>query len=57
VIIVKNRSRSGWWAVYHKGSNSMPEDYYAQLKHKDAFSFIFGTSPPHHSVIGVKNFK
>jgi hypothetical protein len=59
MMIVKNRSGAYNWAVYHKDSNSSPEDYYAQLNTEDAFSLatdIFGTSPATSSVIGVKNF-
>jgi len=59
MMIVKNRSGAYNWAVYHKDSNSSPEDYYAQLNTENTFSLatdIFGTSPATSSVIGVKNF-
>ena len=59
MMIVKNRSGAYNWAVYHKDSNSSPEDYYAQLNTTNAFSLatdIFGTSPATSTVIGVKNF-
>ena len=59
MMIVKNRSGAYNWAVYHKDSNSSPEDYYAQLNTNNAFSLatdIFGTSSATSSVIGVKNF-
>jgi len=59
MMIVKNRSGTYNWAVYHKDSNSSPEDYYAQLNTNNAFSLatdIFGTSSATSSVIGVKNF-
>jgi len=59
MMLVKNISGAYNWAVYHKDSNSSPEDYYAQLNTDYAFSLatdIFGTSPATSSVIGVKNF-
>ena len=59
MMIVKNRSGLYNWAVYHKDSNSSPEDYYAQLNTTNAFSLatdIFGGSAATSTVIGVKNF-
>ena len=59
MMMVKNRSGAYNWAVYHKDSNSSPEDYYAQLNTTNAFSLasdIWGTSAATSTVIGVKNF-
>ena len=59
MMMVKNRSGAYNWAVYHKDSNSSPEDYYAQLNTSNAFSLatdIFGGSAATSTVIGVKNF-